>query len=168
MSLFIGTYYILQFSACIGVVNFYGDSDRFTPCKDGQLPLDAASVFDSPLLVLGIYHIIEWIKTTFLLTAVCVNLSLAMYLYYLLSFNTLYGVIAIVYTMIVVFSEEGQECAYEQVHRGTWLKVEIIAFWVLFFLYPGPILPLRFCSKESHDEILNKKDDGSGSDEDDD
>lgn len=118
--------------------------------------------------MLTVYHIIEWLKTTFLLTVVCVNLNL-MGFYYLLSLNTLFGVISVVYTMIVVFSEEGQDCAVVQMERGLWLKIEIITFWVLFFLYPGPVLPLRFCSKESHDEIINKKDDDEdGSDEDED
>ena len=148
----------MQLAACIGAVNFYGDADRFTPCGSATEPLDYALVFDVPLLLLSIYHMIEWIKTTFLLTVVCVNLNL-MWVYYGLAFNTIYGVIAIVYTMIVVFSEDGQDCAIEQKYRGMWLKAEIIGFWVLFFLYPGPVLPLRFCSKESHDEIINKKDD---------
>ena len=111
MSLFVGTYYIIQLAGCIGVVNFYGDSDRFTACTEGQLPKEAALVFDTPLLLLAIYHMIEWIKTTFLLTVVCVNINL-MCFYYILAFNTFYGVIAIVYTMIVVFSEAGQDCAY--------------------------------------------------------
>lgn len=166
MSLFVGLYYVIQLAGCIGTVNFYGDADRFTRCVPDQKPLDAASVFDVPILLLSIYHMIEWIKTTFLLTVVCVGLNL-MWVYYLLAINTLYGVVAIVWTMIVVFSEEGQDCAYAQTNRATWLKVEIIAFWVLFFLYPGPVLPLRFCSKESHDSIINKKDDDeSGSDDD--
>jgi len=106
---------------------------------------------------------IEWVKSTFLLTVVCVGINL-MHVYYAMAWNTLYGVIVIVYTMIVVFSENGQECAEVQSYRGWWLKAEIIGFWVLFFLYPGPILPLRFCSKKSHDEIINKKSDDEGSD----
>ena len=115
---------------------------------------------------MSIYHMIEWVKSTFLLTVVCVGINL-MHVYYFMAWNTLFGVIAIVYTMIVVFSEEGQECSEVQTYRGWWLKAEIIAFWVLFFLYPGPILPLRFCSKKSHDDILNAdSDEESGSDED--
>lgn len=151
----------MQLAACIGTVNFYGDQDRDKKCgSSGSTPEEYALTFDIPLLLLAIYHMIEWIKTTFLLTVVCVNLNL-MWVYYGLAFNTLYGVIAIVYTMIVVFSEDGQDCALpgKQEYRGMWLKVEIIGFWVLFFLYPGPVLPLRFCSKESHDQIINKKDD---------
>ena len=46
-------------------------------------------------------------------------------------------------------------CSEVQVQRGWWLKTEIIAFWVFFFLYMGPVIPLRFLSKKSHDDILN-------------
>lgn len=110
MGAFIGIYYTFQFAGCVGVVNFYSDTDRFTACVKDQDPLEAASVFDVPLLLLAFYHLIEWIKTTILLTVVCVGLNL-MWVYYFFFWNTLYGVIAIVYTMIVVFSNEGQECS---------------------------------------------------------
>ena len=43
----------------------------------------------------------------------------------------------------------------------------MIAFIVLFFLYPGPVLPLYFCKKSDHDEILNKGDDDSDSEDED-
>ena len=123
-------------------------------------------MFDTALLLLAIYHLIEWIKTTFLLTVVCVGINL-MAVWYILCLNTIFGVITIVYTMIVVFSEEGAECCEAQIYRGWWLKAEIITFWCLFFLYPGPLLPLRMCSKKSHDELINRNSDDE-SDEDDD
>ena len=164
-SSFVGIYYMLQLTGCIGVVNFYSDVDRFTACTPGQAPLDAASVFDVPLLLFAIYHLIEWIKTTLLLSVACVGLPL-MHVYYVLGLNTLYGCIAAIWTAIVVFSDEGSACAEVQMERGAWLKIEVLAFVVLLILYPGPIVPLAFCNKEDHDEILNK--DSDDEDEDDD
>ena len=161
-------YYLIQLAACIGVVNFYGDADRFIACNGGTLsdPEEAAKVFDVALLLLAIYHLVEWIKTTILFTVVIVGINL-MWIYYVLCINSLFGIIAIIYTMIARFSVDGTECAAKQVYRGEWLIVEIIGFWVLFFLYPGPIVPLRLCKKESHDDIINKdSDDSDGSDED--
>ena len=97
---------------------------------------------------------------------VFVGLNL-MWFYYVLSLNTLFGVIAIIVTMVARFSEDGAACAEVQTYRADWLVVEIIVFWFLFFCYPGPIVPLYFCSKTSHDDIINKgSDDESGSDED--
>ena len=115
-------------------------------------------MYDGALLFLGIYHIAEWVRTTILFTVVVVGLNL-MWIYYLLAINTLFGLIVVIYTMIVRFGTDGSDCAEVQEFRATWLLVEIILFWFLFFCYPGPILPLMFCKKESHDEILNKDDD---------
>ncbi len=113
MSLSIGAYYCIQLVLTIGVVNVYSDADRFLLCNENQTPLEAADVFDNALLLLAIFHLIEWIKTTFLLTVVCVGINL-MHVYYFLFWNTIFGVIAVVYTMIVVFSEEGQACSAPQ------------------------------------------------------
>merc|ERR1712032_184387 len=91
-SVFIGVYYIIQLAGCIGTVNFYGDTDRFNLCGDGDGPLAAAKVFDRAILMLAVYHLIEWIKTTFLLAVVCIGLNL-MWIYYFFAWNTLYGVV---------------------------------------------------------------------------
>ena len=90
-----------------------------------------------------------------------------MHVYFIASLNTIWGFVATIYTLITLLSDEGEACAEVQVNRGWWLKIEVIAFIVLFFLYPGPVIPLRFCSKQSHDEILNKGDDESDSEDED-
>ena len=90
-----------------------------------------------------------------------------MHVYYIASLNTIFGFVATIYTLITLMSAEGEACAEVQANRGWWLKTEVIAFIALFFLYPGPVLPLFGCTKESHDEILNKGDDESDSEEED-
>lgn len=164
-------YYMLQIAACISITNFYGDTDRFLSCQmdNYRKPLDAAAVFDKPLLILAIFHIIEWIRTTVLLAAICMGSDLAwlMWPWYLTIFNTLFGLGATVNAMYVLGTEEGQACAKYQVYRGEWLKVEVISFWILLIIYSLPMISLRFCSKESHDEILAGSDsDDDGSDDD--
>ena len=171
-SVYIGIYYVIQLSACIASVNFYGDADRFNSCEvpAGEAPMKpeaAMKVYDIPILLMSIYHLIEWIKTTIVLTVTCVGINL-MWLYYPLVLNTLYGLIATIVTMIAIFSEEGEACASAQPTRNLWLKIDILIFWVTFFVFIGPVLPLRFMSKEKHDELLNAKDDDDdeGSDDD--
>ena len=161
-------YYMFQLVACICSVNFYGDIDRFNACNDKDLkaPVDAAAVFDLPLLLMAIYHIIEWVKATLLLTVVLVGINL-MWVYLVLCLNTVYGVVAIIVTMLVRFSADGDACAEAQVTRGQWLFVEVIGFWVLLFFFPSPLSLLRCCSKESHDEIIYKKDEDSDDEDDD-
>ena len=165
-SSYIGIYYMFQLVGCVGVVNFYSDVDRFSTCQQGQTPEESAAVFDNALLLFAIFHLIEWIKTTLLLSVACVGLPL-MHVYYISSLNTLFGFVVTIYTLITLMSEEGEACAEVQANRGWWLKTEVIAFIALFFLYPGPVLPLFGCTKESHDEILNKGDDESDSEEED-
>ena len=171
-SIYIGFYYVIQLAACIASVNFYGDADRFNSCEvaTGEAPMkpiEAMKVYDIPILLMSIYHLIEWIKTTIVLTVACVGINL-MWLYYPLVLNTLYGLIATIITMITIFSEEGEACAAAQPQRNLWLKIDVLIFWVTFFVFIGPVLPLRFMGKEKHDELLNAKDDDDedGSDED--
>ena len=114
----IALYYLLQVAACIAIVNFYGDSDRFISCQidNYRKPLDAAAVFDKPLLMLCIYHIIEWLRTTVLLASICVGSSISwmMYIWYFTVFNTLFGLFACVKAMAVLGSVEGMACATHQ------------------------------------------------------
>ena len=70
-------------------------------------------------------------------------------------------------TMAVIGSKEGMACAKHQQYRGEWLKIEVIVFWLCLVIYSFPVLALRMCSKESHDEIL-AKDSDDDDDEDDD
>lgn len=162
-------YYLLQLASAIAIVNFYGDTDRFISCNidNYRSPLDAAAVFDKPLLILEIYHIIEWLRTTVLLCCICIGPDVywLMYVWYVTIFNTLFGLAAIIKTMGVLATEEGRACAIHQAYRAEWLRIEVVVFWLCFFLYTFPLLALRLCSKDSHDEILSKEDDDSESEE---
>ena len=68
--------------------------------------------------------------------------------------------------MSVLASDEGSACAIHQAYRAEWLRIEIVVFWLCFFIYTFPLFALRFCSKESHDEILSKEDDDDSEGED--
>ena len=106
MGSFVLVYYLLQLVACIGVVNFYGDASRFELCGGETDPLEAAKVYDIALLLLAIFHMIEWVKTTFALTVVCVGINL-MWVYYLFFWNTIFGVVVIIIAMAARFGEAG-------------------------------------------------------------
>ena len=77
------------------------------------MPVDAAAVYDSALLLLAIYHIVEWLKTTVVLTVVFVGINLV-WLYLIMILNTLFGVFTMMYAVSVRFSEEGMECTEAQ------------------------------------------------------
>ena len=114
-SLNVGIYYLLQLVACVAIVNFYGDSDRFYSCDidNYRKPLDAAEVFDKPLFLLAIYHLIEWVRTTLLLAVICMGSDLywLMYAWYFTFFNTLFGIYVISNTMQTLASPAGKACS---------------------------------------------------------
>ena len=62
---------------------------------------------DSAILLVTIFHMIEWIRWTIYLTMALVGVDL-MKVYYFLSMNIFFGVIAIIYAMVTVMGEEGK------------------------------------------------------------
>ena len=68
------------------------------------------AVYDNVLLLLAVYHIVEWLKTTIVLTVVFVGINL-MWIYLFLILNTLFGILVIIQTIWVCFSEDGEACA---------------------------------------------------------
>lgn len=107
-------YYLIQLTGCVGVVNFYSDVDRFNSCGiEGYLPVDNAKVYDGALLLLAIFHLIEWIRTTLLFTVVVLGqtMQVLLYAYAFLFLNTIFGIIVVIYAMMVRFGDEGEACA---------------------------------------------------------
>merc|ERR1719181_1265766 len=95
-SFFFGLYYVLQFGLALCAANMYGHSSRDDNCilsdeaydqvdADTGLPLEASpgsrDVYDTALLLLGMFHIIEWFRTIILLTVTCMGYKILMYLY---------------------------------------------------------------------------------------
>jgi hypothetical protein len=71
----------------------------------------ASEVYDLAIFLTGIFHIIEWVRTTILLVVICFGTNCLMYVWYLSAISTLYGVAAFVYLQLVYFSADGQACS---------------------------------------------------------
>ena len=131
-------YYIIQFICCVSACNFYSDNSRNNSCKltNGTVVTgeDASKVFDLAIKLTGIFHIIEWIRTTILLTVICIGVNL-MQVWYVSSITALYGIAVFIYLIYIYASDDGKACGLTQVTRYQWMMVEIIYFWVLFFIY---------------------------------
>ena len=139
-------YYIIQFMCCIAAVNFYSDNSRLADCVSGSLTVsgeEASLIFDNVILLLGIYHIIEWLRTTILMTTICIGVNF-MWVWYITMLNSLFGLAAFIYCHIVYASAAGRSCALNQTTRYQWLMAEIIIFWVSFWLFLFPFFYLRF------------------------
>jgi len=115
-------------------------------------------VFDTPLLLLSLYHMIEWLRATIMLTVVCIGVNL-MIVWYATILNSLFGLVSYIFAISVAFSEEGKSCSEAQSARYKFLIVDIIIFFVTFFFFSWPIIVLRCKSKQSHEKTLRKSDD---------
>ena len=118
-----------------------------------------------PLLMLAIFHMIEWIRTTVLLTVVCIGVKWLLF-WYLTVPNTLYGLVTYALVHITYFDEDGQKCRDAQPDRAAWLLVEIVAFWVMFFLFAFPFLFTLCMGKDKADATLKKAYEEAQEDED--
>ena len=70
----------------------------------------ASSVFDTAIKLAGIFHVIEWIRTTLMLTVICIGVNL-MTVWYASAISALYGMAVFFYMMSVMASDLGQACA---------------------------------------------------------
>ena len=64
---------------------------------------------DQAIKLAGIYHIIEWIRTTILLTVTCLGPNL-MHIWYFSAFSVVYGIVAFIYVMVVFFGGAAAQC----------------------------------------------------------
>ena len=112
-SLIIGFYYLIQFMCCVCACNFYSDHSRFNNCKqsNGQLiKREAASaVYDMAIYLAGIFHVIEWIRTTILLATVCIGANL-LPVWYGTAISSLFGIAVFIYVMVIYASADSKAC----------------------------------------------------------
>ena len=108
---------------------------------------------DLVIYLLAIYHIIEWLRTTILMTTICIGVNF-MWVWYITLVNSLYGLGVFIYCHIVYASARGKSRAVNQSTRYQWLMAEIIVFWCSFWIYLFPFFYLRFFKKETVHELL--------------
>ena len=161
-SLFFTIYYILQFGLALCCANFRSqskgerlegfdkggmtfDKSTFKICQmyevntqdrksqefiDAQL--QSAAVYDTAFLLLGIFHIIEWVRTALLMGVTCLGGVPLLLIYQFTSINALFGVVAYIFAHYARFSEAGQNCKEVHPNRAQFLTAEIIFFYVVF------------------------------------
>lgn len=93
--------------------NFYSDSSRLLPCQlaSGQVTgEDASKVYDGVIKLTGVYHIMEWLRMTVLLTIVFVKAPFMMF-WYCTTLSSLFGLAVGIQLHMVYFSAEGKACS---------------------------------------------------------
>ena len=114
----------------------------------------ASEVYDKALYLAGIFHVIEWIRTTILLAIICIGANL-MPIWYASAISALFGIAVFIYLQVIYASDDSKACESAQKTRHDWLMVEIIYFWILFWIFQVPFLIIRFYKKEAIEEVLN-------------
>ena len=158
MNAVFGLYYLTQFVLALAAANFYSDADRFISCgvPGYDTPATATKGLDMAIYLLAIFHITEWLRTMILLVISCTGAGLTAF-YYFTKLNCIFGFVAYIFCYVTYFSATGQACVKAQEFRGKYLLAEVILFWVLFIPLLFPYGLLFFCSRESHEENLNKE-----------
>merc|ERR1719443_558522 len=123
--LIVFVYYAVQFVMCVSACNHYSDVSRKNICEvGGELVLtetDASEVLDGPIYTTGIFHIMEWIRTTMLLSVIMIGapILIAWYITGIITF--IYAVVVFIYTLSVYAGDRGKACGDAQETRYQWL-----------------------------------------------
>ena len=135
---------------------------RLMPCA-GRVGEDASEVLDTAILLLLIFHLIEWLRYTVFLCSIFIGVNLIQ-VFYGLILNSLFGIAVYIFAHIVRLSEDGKACSEQQQGRGTYLVVDIICFWIFFWWQINPAFFFRCFSREKIEQSM-KDSDAEDSDE---
>ena len=103
------------------------------------------------LLLLAIYHLIEWARIITFGVCVVIGANL-MHIYYVTSLNTLFGIAAYIYAHVKRFGADGKLCADVQEFRAQFLLAEVIVFWTTFHIMSAPWILMKFMKPEAVDK----------------
>ena len=99
--------YAYHFVWAISGVDKYADYTRFKLCGDAKNMNEATSIYDRGIMVVTVFHILEWVRqTVFLVTALIGTNMIA--IYYALSFNIIYGFIALIVGLADGYGSDAQ------------------------------------------------------------
>lgn len=96
--------------------------------------LESAFVYDKAFFLMGLFHIIEWVRTIILLTSTCMGGEFLIVIYQWSSINAIFGFVAYVFAHHALLGADGVACAEEETHAGrrNFLIAEIIFFYVVY------------------------------------
>ena len=89
--------------------------------------VEPTTVFDSALALASVFHMVEWVRWTVFLTAALVGVNL-LPLFYVLSLNAVFGVVALVAAILAPLSDHGKACAAEdaQPERASFCRLQAL------------------------------------------
>lgn len=105
---------------CAGV-DKYSSYERTIACKDAPKGSEASAVYDLWILLVVIFHLVEWLRQTIFMTSALVGVNLVP-VYYVMSLIVPYGFIILFAAGAVGFSSDS-DCQEKQPGRANYLKL---------------------------------------------
>jgi len=145
---------------CIAGVNVYADYTRLNDCNGTMTSDYATSVFDVAIAMSVMYHMIEWVRWTLLLTTALVEANL-LKIFNVLQINIPFGVIACLVAIITRYSGEGTACAAVGIQetRAFYCGLQVVA---LILMIPFSFAHIVFMKikgvKWCHEEYIRDPD----------
>ena len=158
-------FYIVQFLLLIFGVNAYSDVDEGNMACGGLSSDEGQALFDKAILLLTIYHLIEWLRWAVLLTVCFIGHNLIP-IWYLTTPNSLYGIVAHIIGLMALMSDN-TECKEAQASRVDYLKWNLISI-IFLIITVFPFMYLKCMSEKSLQDALKEDDESDDEDEKDD
>jgi hypothetical protein len=144
----------------IAGINAYADYSRENTCPGiaGQTKEAASAVFDTAIAMVSMWHMIEWIRWTFLITAALVEANLIP-IFNVLQLNVIYGVVACLVAIAARYGADGEACSQPgvQAERAFYCGLQIITLilTIPFCMAHGVLMKIK--GKEWCDEEFLKE-----------
>lgn len=107
-----GFIYLYHLIWTIAGVNAYADYTREKVCGNPIVTSkeEATAIFDSAIAIATIYHMIEWVRWTLLLTSALVSVNL-IGIFNILGINWVIGLVSLIMALSTRYSDHGNHCA---------------------------------------------------------
>jgi hypothetical protein len=137
-------------------VNAFSNETRQLPCgnivDEGEDGIIASALYDTAIALSTIFHMIDWLRWTLLLTAALVGVNLLPGFYYLTAINLPFGIIACIVAIITRFGTDGAACADEaegrQASRAFYLGLQVVCLVIYLPTFLAHIVYMRIRGTE--------------------
>lgn len=100
-----GVVYVFHFVWAIVAVDKFCDYTRINLCGDAKTADEASAIMDTIIFCAALFHIIEWVRQTIILTTALVGVNMIK-LYNFLSINVPFGLIVTLIAAISGFTQD--------------------------------------------------------------
>jgi len=113
-----GILYLYHLIWTMAGVNAFSSQTRFIACgsvesTDKDVKDKSSAILDTAIALTTIFHMIDWVRWTLMLTAALVGVNLLKLYYLLTAINFPLGIIAMLIAIVTRYGEEGDDCAAE-------------------------------------------------------